>query len=265
MPASALDLVGLIEDVIGTQRPLRRLSVQKRRIFALDLAFVALALRCAWLVDIIVVPEAEEAYAGLLQALRQREPIFHGVEHVFEHGSQQSFFVNTSQCRSLLNTVSNVAFMSVDQEPQLVGGQPLSHWMLMCYSQLAEPPPDVLQVLSHLAEHFALPSDLPSTTAIPLAAVLLGYPVAYVPGQSNSLEQVTLDVYALKLRAPGWDSEHTLIKFSCPAALAGIHPARLSPTRIVAELKQRFETRVAALGFTMSLEHSTDILARIAL
>ncbi|KAJ7505287.1 hypothetical protein B0H11DRAFT_414113 [Mycena galericulata] len=238
-----------VEKALGAQRVFSRLSAQKRRAFALDLALIAWACRCAWLVDVVAVPDPEHVYTVLLRNLRQIHSIFNGVEHLFEPCSQQSFFVNSATCQSGFAT--DVAFIVLHQDPQLLPGAP----------------PEVLQVLNRLTgtPPLTLPPDLPSRTTVPLAGVLLGYPVAYVPAEATFLAQTTLDVYECRLRAPSWVADHTLLKFSCPAALAAAHPARLSPARLVTELTARFAPRIKDLGLKIVVEHTTEIMDRVAL
>lgn len=94
--------------------------------------------------------------------------------------------------------------------------------------------------------------------------MLLGYCVAYVPDADDAfLSQTLLDVYACRVRAP--DLEHSFLKFSCPTALAVTHPERLAPTRIVASLTTRFEPRLRELGLELIVEHSMEIMDRVAL
>lgn len=110
----------------------------------------------------------------------------------------------------------------------------------------------------------ALPTGLEPSTAIPLAGVLLGYPVAYVPDTEGAfLAHASLDVYTCRVRAPGW--EHTMLKFSCPTALAAAHPERLAPARIVASLTTRFEPRLKELELGLIIEHTTEFMDRVAL
>lgn len=99
---------------------------------------------------------------------------------------------------------------------------------------------------------------------IPLAGVLIGYPVAYVPDVDGAfLAHASLDVFACRVRAPTW--EHGFLKFSCPAVLAAAHPEQLALTRIVASLKTRFEARLKELGLGLIVEHSVEMMDRVAL
>ncbi|KAF7365187.1 Thioredoxin-domain-containing protein [Mycena venus] len=243
-------VVEAVEAALSEEPGLRRISAPKRATFALDLALIALGCRCACLVDVVVVQDPEQSYANLLRTLRQKHAIFDIVQHLFESSSEQSFFVNTEQFQAS-TSVTDTLFVLLGRDPQL----------------LARPPPDVLAALHALAATTppTLPRDLTPHTIIPLAGVLLGYPVAYVPGADDGafLAQVSLDVFACRVRAPTW--EHAFLKFSCPATLAAAHPELLSPTRIVESLKTRFEARLKELGLALIVEHSTEIMDRVAL
>ncbi|KAJ6613298.1 hypothetical protein B0H10DRAFT_2222342 [Mycena sp. CBHHK59/15] len=182
---SVLSIIQAVEDALGQHATLRKLALQSRRLFARDLALIALSCRCvdninceakqprtcAWLVDTVAVQNPARVFTDLLVALREKHAIFHAVLHLLEPSSEQSFFVNTHWLARQPDHPTDVAFVLLpqDADPQY----------------LSDPPPDVLAALRDLA---AQSSDTPSTalalplrTAIPFAGVLLGYPVAYVP------------------------------------------------------------------------------------
>ncbi|KAJ6585022.1 hypothetical protein B0H19DRAFT_1107718 [Mycena capillaripes] len=243
-------IIQAVEAVLHEHPALRRIAAPKRTTFALDLALIALACRSAWLVDLVVVQHPEQVYADLLRILRQKHAVFDGVQHVFEPSSEQSFFVNTALQQASESATDGVAFVLLRQDPQL----------------LAHPPPEVLAALRALGNTTppSLPPDLEPRTAIPLAGVLLGYRVAYIPDAADTfLAQTPLDVYACRVRAPGW--EHAFLKFSCPAALAAAHPERLAPARIIASLTTRFEPRLRELELELIVDHSKEIVDRVAL
>ncbi|KAJ6477404.1 hypothetical protein C8R47DRAFT_1323368 [Mycena vitilis] len=244
-------VIRAVEAALDEQPVLRRrISAPKRRAFALDLGLIALGCRCAWLVDVVVVADAEKVYTDLLRILRQKHPVFDGVQHLWESSSEQSFFVNSALRQKSESTVNHVAFVLLGQNPQPLSG----------------PPPGVLVALRMLVDMTtrALSLSVEPRTAIPLAAVLLGYPVAYVPeAEGTFLAQATLDVYECRVRASGW--EHALLKFSCPAALAVAHREKLASARIVVSLRTRFEPRLRELGLELVVEHSTEVMDRVAL
>ncbi|KAJ7459886.1 hypothetical protein FB451DRAFT_564192 [Mycena latifolia] len=249
LPVSHDAVAQAVEQALAGHRVLRRIAAVKRTAFAVDLALIALACRCAWLVDVVAVQDAEHVFADLLRILRQ-DPIFDGVEHLFEPGSQQSFFVNTARCEALAVTPNlGVSFVLLGLEPRL----------------LAEPPPDVLAALRALAGTHppALPPALSPRILIPLAGVLLGYPVAYVPAANAAdapLAQTPLDVYTCFVAAHHSQQKHTLLKFSCPAGLPG-----LAPPQLVEQLTTRFAPRARELGLELIVDHGTAIMDRVAL
>src|SRR4051812_31910616 len=75
-----------------------------------------------------------------------------------------------------------------------------------------------------LPASFSLPDSIPIDAAVPLAAILLDYPVAYVPSVShnNFLGGVPLNFYechlSVKTKRDNKDT-HTIMKFSCPTDL----------------------------------------------
>jgi len=102
-----------------------------------------------------------------------------------------------------------------------------------------------------------IPSDLTSGREhllIPLAALLLEYPVGYVPldpHQTTFLSNIPLDVYECVLEDSG--EEHTLLKFSCPQHV-GRSVARLAPDEVRGRLEDRFRPRLEAVEYPGSLK-----------
>ncbi|TFY68732.1 hypothetical protein EVJ58_g820 [Rhodofomes roseus] len=126
----------------------------------------------------------------------------------------------------------------------------------------------------------AITQPLVITDSVPLAAVLLEYPVAYVPAdadQTEFLPGVLLDVYHCVISladttlddtrgAPGDAREHTLLKFSCPACLAE-QDTSLSPARMMDRLRVSFGARLnAAEGqWNLAVRHTTEAHDRVSL
>lgn len=129
-----------------------------------------------------------------------------------------------------------------------------------------------------------LTPNLTPRVTVPLAAILLEYPVAYVPSSSDPeqatffLSRVTMDVYQCILTwhhsSKGSTSlpkpiEHTLLKFSCPSDLTANDPDRCDPCppRILAGLASTFDTRLERLeaGPKLAVRHTTETLDRVAL
>ncbi|KAJ7069722.1 hypothetical protein C8F01DRAFT_1113737 [Mycena amicta] len=246
-------LTQTIQESLARQPTLRQSSLHKRKLFALDLALIALGFRTAWLVDTVAVENPERVFADLLNILRtslKHQDLFKNVEHVLEPSSQYSFFVNTYQLdRSSLTDVQFIFLR--DSTPEL----------------LAHPPADVQSTLAALKLTNLFPPDLTSRTLIPIAAVLLGYPVAYcIPEAPTSafLARTPLDVYTCSVRGPNWPHPHTMLKFSCPAELAA-NAEHLEPIQIVSRLKAQFEPRATELGLELVIVHHTETLDRVAL
>jgi len=115
-----------------------------------------------------------------------------------------------------------------------------------------------------------IPSDLTSGQEhllVPLAALLLEYPVGYVPLDASHtafLSNVPLDVYECALEDSG--EEHTLLKFSSPQCV-GQSVARLAPGEILGRLGDRFQPRLEAVDYSGRLEvrHTQEILPRVGL
>ncbi|KAJ7107288.1 hypothetical protein C8R43DRAFT_204182 [Mycena crocata] len=274
VPRDVNIIVQAVEEALGIQGPLRKLSAQKRRTFALDLSLIALACRCAWLVDVVAPQDPEQTYADLLRLLQQKHCVFADVQHVYLEGPDQSFFVNRALVSgSAMDAVSYVLLpIGQNKDPQLLPRTPpdvLASWHDLSMALRVPAPSNPTDSESDNANTFPnsvrLPGAMEPRTAIPLAAVLLGYGVAYVPEGSDAfLAQMLLDVYTCVVCAPGSVWKHTLLKFSCPTALAAANPT-LAPAHIVAQLTARFEPRAMELGLTMGVSHSAVLMDRVAL
>ncbi|RDB17984.1 hypothetical protein Hypma_000744 [Hypsizygus marmoreus] len=242
-----------------------------RRLFAIDLALIALSVRTGYLVDVVSLLDPVEIFSQLLCGLRSTCPEFENVVHVYEATSGQSFFVNK---RLLLEHGGPSAYLHRTSFVQLHTGSP--------FNVLVDPPTALERTLQSLIDNgttsqltsITLPSELTPEMAIPLAAVLLEYPVAYVPSslsQSSFLSNVPLDVYECVLTFNGRQtvlpSKHTLLKFSCPSELGKEHPDRLGNAHVTVSLKEKFKHRLQSSGIGASLEvlQNCQTLDRVAL
>jgi len=108
---------------------------------------------------------------------------------------------------------------------------------------------------------------------IPVAAILLEYPVAYVPtsgpgDQTTFLSRELLDVYeCLLMNAEiGTLNQHTLLKFSCPNVI-GIEHTELSPQRLIERMKERFIPRLRIVDgrITLDIKVLAEKFDRVAL
>ena len=150
-------------------------------------------------------------------------------------------------------------------------------------SQAREPPDGLQEALHGLgllmsespnALSLSLPDTFTEEILIPLAAVMIGYPVAYFPAspaQTSFLEGETLDVYTISFEeTTPWGSildlkeEHVLLKFSCPQVLVSNY-AELSPGTLLEKLKAEFTVRLGHIGMHILVTHHTETLDRVAL
>lgn len=104
----------------------------------------------------------------------------------------------------------------------------------------------------------SLPNDIPVETAVALAAVLLDYPVAYVPSASHQgvLSGIPLDFYECFLSFDDAIRKNELgereiircvMKFSCPAELGHIRSTEypgLQPQTMIQNLRDLLQTRI---------------------
>lgn len=146
---------------------------------------------------------------------------------------------------------------------------------------MREPPAEVISTLQTLMGDLAnttmplsktLSRNLSRAqgTTIPMAAVLIEYPVAYVPAsleQESFLSNVPLDVYECVLNFNNSLNQHILLKFSCPSGIAKENPDILGPSRIVERLIATFQPRLHSVipGTELVVRHSSETLDRVAL
>ncbi|KAI6130003.1 hypothetical protein EV401DRAFT_683121 [Pisolithus croceorrhizus] len=119
-----------------------------------------------------------------------------------------------------------------------------------------------------------LDKDLTVELLVPLAGILLDYPVAYVPisaQQNIFLPGEPLDVYEVAFNSPSADSslslgasEFVFIKFSCPRRVAD-KDSTLSPACLLMLLEHKFGPRLENIGASVSVRHYTETLDRVAL
>lgn len=106
---------------------------------------------------------------------------------------------------------------------------------------------------------------------MPLAAVLIGYPIAYVPispDQAVFLPQEPLDIYevALDHNADISSFNHKLIvlRFSCPHRLGNVCP-QLSVPNLIQKLACDYGSLLETIGIGMLLSHHMATFDRVAL
>ncbi|KAG2033720.1 hypothetical protein BDR03DRAFT_653853 [Suillus americanus] len=122
---------------------------------------------------------------------------------------------------------------------------------------------------------FSFVDGLTQDNLVPLAATLIGYPVAYVPisaDQTSFLSGQPLDVYeAIVVPATsrasslqGSNQSHTLLKFSCPCLLAETNH-ELSPERVIKHLQSQFRESLSSIGSSLLVHHYVEVMDRVAL
>ncbi len=122
-----------------------------------------------------------------------------------------------------------------------------------------------------------LPQDIFLPALIPLAAIILDYPVAYIPAsahQMSFLSSVPLVVYRcyVRIREPAGEKcddvgeQHLLLQFSCPEQLTDASSS-LGLDRVVSQLETTFQPRVTQFlpGSTFHVEQEHITLDRVAL
>lgn len=143
--------------------------------------------------------------------------------------------------------------------------------------QVADPPFNVRNIFDSLKEKvtaqttlpssITMNSSLPAESVIALAAVLLEYPVAYVPTTLDSpfLSNVTLDVYECIISFE--KTAHTLLKFSCPSELGQENSEMLGSSHIIASLTKKYLPRIRTMAPIVSFRvlHTSQNLDRVAL
>ncbi|KAJ7600640.1 hypothetical protein C8J56DRAFT_13940 [Mycena floridula] len=243
-----------------------KVPASKRRLFATDLALVALSVRTAYLVDAVAFSRPLEIFGSLLSRLREKSALFHNVLYLWDPSSEQSFFINIRlllhcwfgeglSLSDRLRARIRFVLLSANDDPKL----------------LTDPPTSVLVTLRNIGNHatpfpltITLAPDLGPEVLIPLAAVLLEYPVALcipdtVDDMSFFLARQPLNVYQATLRWPDTDEEHTLLKFSCPVAVA------VDSDALIAALAAHFDGRLKHLGPHLDIEHKVETFDRVAL
>ncbi|KIY45622.1 hypothetical protein FISHEDRAFT_61022 [Fistulina hepatica ATCC 64428] len=234
---SVLSAINLVPGIKAVKRA-------RRYRFAIDVALVACAVRTAYLVDAIVL--SQDAAMVLLNILYER---FHA-----RRTRLPSFvLVPASGLPRLLEQPPTSVIDALDWfNTEIVSRQP---------------------VHTHAALSFTLAElDLAPDVLVPLAAILLDYPVAYVPESSDThafLADVPLDVYACSISGPASlccpEARHVFLQFSCPAQVGLAHSETLSPRAITAVLRRTFEARLPGDSADMDVHWSVRTLDRVAL
>lgn len=107
-----------------------------------------------------------------------------------------------------------------------------------------------------------------SSVSVPIAAVLIEYPVAFVPDLNitSFLNHIPLDVYECTVKFNL--KSHPLLKFSCPVELGMKHPDVLSQDHLLVYMRSLFGSK-ERLGrweeVDLQVNHRTETHDRVAL
>ncbi|KAL4260857.1 Poxc laccase transcription factor [Pleurotus pulmonarius] len=191
------NILRVTRDKLRASPPLSKLSSTKRTLIAADLVLVAASIRTGYLVDAISAQDAPSAYASLLHSLCQIHPIFDSLLIIHESSSDQTFFIHArlalGKLKRILGTVAapntshpthqsgflEVTFVSPGPEPPEKCAMPSDLRRILEYvtsrldARISGDWDDSQPVIQLPESH--------ASTMIPLAAVLLEYPVAYAP------------------------------------------------------------------------------------
>ncbi|KAJ4482089.1 hypothetical protein J3R30DRAFT_2120786 [Lentinula aciculospora] len=178
-------------------------------------------------------------------------------------------------------------FVSTSSPPEILSSPPEGLFTLLqnLIDQLLNPSHTLRETSTII-----LPQGLSPSLTVPLAAILLEYPVAYCPSMavvSPFLSSVTLDVYEVRLiflenegdvtstRREAWPSvnneerqHRSVLKFSCPSSLTHSY-AGLSYQSMKERLQSCFEHRLVNVwpGGTpiISVHHTIESVDRVTL
>ncbi|KAF5360908.1 hypothetical protein D9756_004896 [Leucocoprinus leucothites] len=283
---SSNKLLAAVSSRVSHFTPFRKSSRVSKAVLAFDITLVALSIRTGYLVDKISVPEhlIEQSFSALLKELRDVSECFSDILHLYEPSGKQSFIVNKVL---LLNKLESL----LDQHLSSI------YPTFLCLPERGDVyrldiiPPGLLDVLGMLLEKLKratdsniptenqiiqLPQELSSTICIPLAAILLDYPIAYVPSSDRTsfLSGVPLVLYRCRIdiQSPALQEEpeegkgHILLQFSCPEMVDDSTSA-MSTQQISVHLESTFGPRIAHSlpGSSLYVDHEHITLDRVAL
>ncbi|KAI6166617.1 hypothetical protein EDD17DRAFT_1177235 [Pisolithus thermaeus] len=231
----------------------------------MDICLVAVGVRSAYLIDALAPPDPVSVFSSLLKSLRLKSKVFGDTFLLTVPEHMQIFFVQRTALleHTLLNFPS---FVRLDKDLTVTSREPDSlRNILLDWSY---------EILWSGGLSYPLPDSLTQELLVPLAGILLDYPVAYVPisaQQNIFLPGEPLDVYEVAFNSPSADSslslgasEFVFIKFSCPRRVAD-KDSTLSPACLLMLLEHKFGPRLENIGASVSVRHYTETLDRVAL
>jgi len=262
--------------------PFKLIPRNKLKIFASDIVLVALGIRSGYLFDTFPIYNASVVLSQLLEELRKVIPKYQDQIILRDPSFDQYFFVNAPLLLSRIrNEFTSEANVNTETERNLGSHDP-TRWTSFVLSEAIPRklqggvPPSVHDIIRAVyvslseKETGTAMISLPTTEAkdiIPLAAIILEYPVAYVPTssqQTSFLSGVELDVYecSLALGEKDTTTPHVFLKFSSPHDLS---------TNIAFDfqnaLTSRFSERCrnAGIGGTVTVRKYQQKFDRVAL
>ncbi|KAJ3539229.1 hypothetical protein NM688_g6397 [Phlebia brevispora] len=276
---------------------LKKVPGAKLQTFSLEICLVALGLRSGYLFDTFSVRGNQlEVLCGVVQALRRDLPAFKNIVLLHEQHTDAYFFISVplllERCKGelQLGISPTVTPDGAHEVPQHQAGMMFVSISPTEVTPLSSMPERLAQLLRQLYDtldaHRAGKSDYPpsimmpagedmsATDVVPLAAVLIEYPVAYIPqaaDQSSFLSGVELEVYSCILVTDMGHQDgdatlpdrHTVMQFSCPRTL-------LPDSDIIVEgLRTKFTGRLESLRTELpchlEITSRTERLDRVAL
>ncbi|KAG1715731.1 hypothetical protein ID866_1447, partial [Astraeus odoratus] len=225
---------------------------------------------CTYLVDVIAPPDPVHTLSSLLRTLRDKDPIFRDVVLWSDSTHMQSFFINTKLLEDkLVNLGEGIAFIHLDESLTVSTLVPIAVKDVLL---------GMYDAMTSRGLSFTFSEKLTPQILVPLAAVLIDYPVAYVPispDETAFLQGEILDVYDVAFRKdalthgsdrPSFIDTHefTFLRFSCPRRLADSCP-ELSTAYLTQKLKNKFTPRLEEIGARVHVSHRIEKLDRVAL
>ncbi|KAG2129451.1 hypothetical protein DEU56DRAFT_494849 [Suillus clintonianus] len=292
MSRSFLEDKQLAHEELSAQRTLRKVRPGKLEQFSVDLCLIAHGIRSACLVDTFAVQDSINLFSRVLAGLRSKvrfdqeytatqfieqrmnqSTIFADIVHWYDPSSLQSFIVNSRVLRVFAETLLEdgnavVTYVLLGAFPTLLASTPKTVLDVVCAMNA-----DMLEYQAKIS--FSFVDGLTQEILVPLAATLIGYPVAYIPisaDQTSFLSGQPLDVYEANVvpetsRTSSFQSSnqsHTLLKFSCPCSLAETN-RELSPARVTKRLQSQFQENLSSIGSSLFVHHHVEIVDRVAL
>ncbi|KAG1751127.1 hypothetical protein EDB19DRAFT_1275541 [Suillus lakei] len=223
-------------------------------------------------VDAFTVQDPIDLFSRVLVGLRSKSATFADIVLWYDPSSLQSFIVNSrvlrAFARTLLEDNAAVTYVLLGGFPTLLNCMPKTVLDVICAM-------DADMVESQAKVSFSFVNGLTQENLVPLAATLIGYPIAYVPisaDQTSFLSGQPLDVYEAIVvpeascisSLQSSNQSHTLLKFSCPCLMAETN-CELSPECVIKRLQSQFQESLSSIGSSLLVHHHVEIMDRVAL